>query len=52
MQAGTKGQFEPWSPGYIVKHRYMLREKIGEGGFGSVFQARHKDQMDGKGAVI
>ena len=39
MQAAAKGQFESWSPGLVVKRRYVLRERIGEGGLGAQWLA-------------
>jgi len=39
MQPAIKGQFESWSPGLVVKRRYVLRERIGEGGLGAQWYA-------------
>jgi serine/threonine protein kinase len=39
MYSAAKGQFETWSQGLVVKRRYVLRERLGEGGLGSLWSA-------------
>ena len=39
IHSAAKGQFESWSYGLVVKRRYLLREKLGEGGLGVVWLA-------------
>lgn len=39
---GAGGRVHPsWAPGTIIAERYEVVEKVGEGGFGSVYKVRH-----------
>ncbi len=34
---------DPFAPGEVVAGRYEIKAKLGKGGFGTVFRARHED---------
>jgi len=50
VHAVSKGLFESWSMGLVVKQRYVLRERLGEGGLGQLWVA--SDTMSGAEVVL
>ena len=50
LHAAAKGQFESWSLGLVVKRRYVLISKMGDGGLGALWAAR--DSQTGSEVVL